>query len=308
MGCKSVGSFRGDGGTNRQRMLKRLMTVSFDPLPLPLMNETHLGESMEMSGRPPLSNTQYVILPLLAMALVVALRPSWPIRVGAVVLHVLWALDGTKYSAGGGYEDYLKGCFLGATSLMALYNLVLTDPMIEWRDKSRPNVLGANLPLWERINWIFCAACNNRGLGWSFEVPYVPPLPSYERLPFLKRRTYQLLWNVLLVDIAQTYQRINPVFSPGSTASMWSQGLAFGYLNLLARLITAWGMFNIPYDWLSLACVATGIHEPKDWPDTFGNWSDAYTVRRFWSRSWHQRLRRVSSIQSSSLFFEPDLA
>ena len=35
--------------------------------------------------------------------------------------------------------------------------------------------------------------------------------------------------------------------------------------------------------WLSLALVSTGIHEPKDWPDTFGDLSDAYTVRRFWS-------------------------
>ena len=93
----------------------------------------------------------------------------------------------------------------------------------------------------------------------------------------------QLLWNVLLLDIAQTYQRLNPVFTPGSTASMWSQGLVFGYLNLLARLIAAWALLNIPYYWLSLALVSTGIHEPKDWPDTFGDLSDAYTVRRFWS-------------------------
>ena len=88
---------------------------------------------------------------------------------------------------------------------------------------------------------------------------------------------------MFLVDIAQTYQRLNPIFAPGSTATMWSQGLMFGYLNLLARLIVAWAIFNIPYCWLSLALVGAGIHDPKDWPDTFGDWSNAYTVRRFWS-------------------------
>lgn len=115
------------------------------------------------------------------------------------------------------------------------------------------------------------------------EVPYIPPMPSFEYWPFLIRRTRQLLWNLLLVDIAQTYERLNPIFAPENLASMWSQGLVLGYLNLLARLLVFWGMFNIPYCWLSLACVATGIHKPGDWPDTFGNWSDAYTIRRFWS-------------------------
>ncbi len=132
------------------------------------MNDTH--SPLTGPQRAPLSDTQYVVLPLLALALVVALRPSWPVRIGGVVLHVLWTLNATKYSAGGGYEDYLKGSFLGCASLMALYNLVLTDPMMEWRHKSRPDTHPIDLPLWERVYWVFCAACNNRGLGWSFEV------------------------------------------------------------------------------------------------------------------------------------------
>ena len=64
---------------------------------------------------------------------------------------------------------------------------------------------------------------------------------------------------------------------------MWSQGPAHGYVNLLARLVVAWGMFNILYNVLSLICVGTGMAKPEGWPDTFGDWSDAYTVRRFWS-------------------------
>lgn len=131
------------------------------------MNDTRSSLGQQ---RPPLSDTQYVILPLLALALAVALRPGWPVRIGGVLLHVLCTLNATKYSAGGGYEDYLKGSFLGCASLMALYNLVLTDPMMEWRHKSRPNTRPIDLPLWERVYWVFCAACNNRGLGWSFEV------------------------------------------------------------------------------------------------------------------------------------------
>ncbi|KAI0694344.1 membrane bound O-acyl transferase family-domain-containing protein [Cytidiella melzeri] len=265
------------------------------------MNQTtRFVESLVRPERLPLSNAKFVVLPILALSVGVSLRPSKPVRVGGLVCYVFWSFNGTKFTAGGGYEDYLKGCFLGATSLLAFYDLVLTDPMTEWRHNSQPTLRPADLPLWKRVYWVLCEAANNRGIGWSSQVPYIPPLPSYDRRSFLARRTRQLLWNLLLVDIAQTYERINPVFAPGSTRGMWSQGTTLGYINLLARITVAWGMFNIPYCWLSLACVATGIHEPRDWPDTFGKWSDAYTVRRFWSRSWHQRLRRYTATTGRS--------
>ncbi|KAI0812653.1 membrane bound O-acyl transferase family-domain-containing protein [Irpex lacteus] len=264
------------------------------------MNDTHSAVSLIGSGRLPLPTTTYIILPTILLSFVVALRPGLPIRIAIVILHVWWMLDGTKYSGGGGYNDWLKGSFLGSMSSMAVYALILTDPMIEWRHNSYPDTQPIELPFWQRMYWVLCAVLNNRGLKWSFEVPYIPLMPSFEYWPFLIRRTRQLLWNLLLVEIAQTYERLNPVFAPENTASMWSQGLVLGYLNLLARLLVFWGMFNIPYCWLSLACVATGMHEPRDWPDTFGNWADAYTIRRFWSRCWHQRIRRFIATAGKS--------
>ncbi|KAI0768180.1 hypothetical protein BD413DRAFT_131150 [Trametes elegans] len=40
---------------------------------------------------------------------------------------------------------------------------------------------------------------------------------------------------------------------------------------------------------LSLIAVATGLGNPEDWPaDFFGRWSDAYTIRNAWGRSWHK--------------------
>ena len=165
---KPIGDFRVLKGSSPVSL--KCLRLAFDPLILPRMNKTHVAGSLEGQNRLPLSDTQYVVLPLLAMALLAALRPGWPVRVGAVLLHVLWTFNATKYSAGGGYEDYMKGSFLGSASLMTLYNLVLTDPMVEWRHNSRPDVRATQLPLWERVYWVFCAAFNNRGLGWSFEV------------------------------------------------------------------------------------------------------------------------------------------
>ncbi len=138
------------------------------------MSDTDSAVSLTGSGRLPLPNTTYIILPTVLLSFVVALRPGLPIRIATVILHALWMLDGTKYTGGGGYEDYLKGSFLGATSLMAVYVLILTDPMIEWRHNSHSNIQPIKLPLWQRMYWVLCASLNNRGLGWSFEVSVDP--------------------------------------------------------------------------------------------------------------------------------------
>ncbi|KIK64190.1 hypothetical protein GYMLUDRAFT_40475 [Collybiopsis luxurians FD-317 M1] len=40
---------------------------------------------------------------------------------------------------------------------------------------------------------------------------------------------------------------------------------------------------------------AVGLYRPEDWPEFMGHWSDAYTIRRFWGRVWHQQLRHLVS-------------
>ena len=134
------------------------------------MNFTYPINPPTRPERLPLPTTTYIILPTFVLSFIVAVRPRLPVRIVVVLLHVLWILDGTKYSGGGGYEDYLVGALLGATTLMAFYLLILTDPMLDWRYDSQPNVRPRELPLWERMHWVLCSAFNNRGLGWSFKV------------------------------------------------------------------------------------------------------------------------------------------
>lgn len=134
------------------------------------MNDTHSAVSLTGSGRLPLPTTTYIILPTILLSFVVALRSGLPICIAIVILHVWWMLDGTKYSGGGGYNDWLKGSFLGVMSSMAVYALILTDPMIEWTHCSYPDTQPIELPFWQRMYWVLCAVLNNRGLKWSFEV------------------------------------------------------------------------------------------------------------------------------------------
>ena len=147
----------------------RVVEKFHEPFTLPLMNASHLAVPLEGSNRLPLY-TKYGTLPLLVTACLVALRPSWPIRVGAVLLHVSWTFKAATYSVGGGFEAWLKGSFLGLITLVTFYDMVLADPLVEWRHHSRPEVRLADLSLWKRIYWVLCAGFNSRGLGWSFEV------------------------------------------------------------------------------------------------------------------------------------------
>ncbi|KIK49838.1 hypothetical protein GYMLUDRAFT_78618 [Collybiopsis luxurians FD-317 M1] len=42
--------------------------------------------------------------------------------------------------------------------------------------------------------------------------------------------------------------------------------------------------------------MASGMYRPDKWLDFLGSWSEAYTVRRFWDRTWYQKMRRWRTV------------
>lgn len=90
---------------------------------------------------------------------------------------------------------------------------------------------------------------------------------------------------ILLIDIAQTYQRLNPLFgiSGKDAPSTGSQGYLLRCLNIMSCLVRApYGMLNILYHTVGIVSVTLHLTAPEDWPDVFGRFADAYTVRRYW--------------------------
>ncbi|KAL4922576.1 membrane bound O-acyl transferase family-domain-containing protein [Aspergillus aurantiobrunneus] len=59
-------------------------------------------------------------------------------------------------------------------------------------------------------------------------------------------------------------------------------------------LLSAAGLLDATHAAISLVAVSL-LHfdEPSEWPDLFGSPSLAYTIRRFWSKFWHQIVRRT---------------
>jgi hypothetical protein len=76
----------------------------------------------------------------------------------------------------------------------------------------------------------------------------------------------------------------NPVFSPTSSCNspLTCQGYLLGILNVLPFMCAPYAVLNLGYDLTSVFAVAIGISEAKYWPDLFGPFSEAYTIRRFW--------------------------
>ena len=85
----------------------------------------------------------------------------------------------------------------------------------------------------------------------------------------------------LFLDFAQSYQRSNPLFSRRDL-DLLSQGYLMLPVNIIARFSSLVGMIAMQYSLFAAIFVAAGISLPRDWPEIYGRWSDAYTVRRFW--------------------------
>ncbi|EKM57183.1 uncharacterized protein PHACADRAFT_119470 [Phanerochaete carnosa HHB-10118-sp] len=238
----------------------------------------------------------YNFVPQLALACIIALRPRFIWRFLAWLSITTILLRAVRFDIGTKSFNYLTGGTFGAMSFHALVLLLLSDPAAQWRHETHSTAV-SGMPLLQRVYNCACILVNLRGIGWNQQIEHVPLRPKHSRFCFVISRAFRTLCHVLLADLAQTCIEFNPVFSlPADRfVSLRSQGPLFTMLSVAAYMTRAYCMLNIPYDLFALVSVACRISEPMYWPVVFGQWRDAYTVRRFWGRVWHQQLRRVTS-------------
>ena len=120
-------------------------------------------------ARPPLPFITYYALPYLAIALVMALRPSLTWRFSAVAALVSVMLRGTRFDAGSAAQNYSIVSALGSVSFTAVKLLLLSDPVRECRHEMQTEPM-VEMPLWRRVYWAFCVEVNTRGIGWNYQV------------------------------------------------------------------------------------------------------------------------------------------
>lgn len=114
-------------------------------------------------------------------------------------------------------------------------------------------------------------------------MPFVPARPGPDRWVFIKRKLYQLARNLLLVDLMQTYQALDPFISSERAMSIWTLPYYHRCLFSLLSGCLTFGTLCIQYNIVAIIVVALGLQEPRQWPDMFGDWREAYTIRKFWA-------------------------
>lgn len=213
---------------------------------------------------------------------------------GCSAVIALLVVDMVVSRTGTGYSDYSFGTTSGAFVLDTIRFLLSTRPLEEYRHET-DKVPAYQLPYAQRFFWLLSIPL--RGIGWSFKanhsVPSVEP-HHLTRRAFVASRLRRVFVYYLLFEAVQLYMRCNLIFL--SEEPLLSQGYFLGWLNIMAipwRICTS---LNWTYSLVATIAVGSTLHEPRLWPAPFGKWKDAYTIRRFWGRTWHQFARYTLTV------------
>ncbi len=253
-------------------------------------SETSVDQStIAPSAHAPLPPWLQTMILYLVLGITMAIRPRPTIRlaVSALLAYVCY------HSSVGCSRAIAAGDSLGAYSWGAAFAVVLlTVPLVLWLDdpmKWRYRGEAAapeTYPLWTRIYYAMCIIWNLRSIGWSTQVDNVPVPTTKGRAGFLRQAAVAWATAMLVADFAQTYIQMQPLFELQGTPAFPTglRGYAMSCACLLAYGSKAYANLRLRYISLAIVCVATGLGtaDPELWPDSNGNWSDAYTVRRFW--------------------------
>ncbi|KAJ5306463.1 hypothetical protein PENANT_c017G11266 [Penicillium antarcticum] len=147
-----------------------------------------------------------------------------------------------------------------------------------------------------------------RAINTPWQVKNVPSHPQYyirRGMPVLRRGRFLLrqfviaVWQYLVLDLVQTtsqQQAMDKVPEESMKSIQWIVP-AGQWVERIGTHISIWFIVNrligdLPYRVLSIIFVGTGLDSPSDWPPAWGRMGDAYTLRNFWGKFWHQFMRR----------------
>ncbi|KAF8993358.1 membrane bound O-acyl transferase family-domain-containing protein [Cyathus striatus] len=157
------------------------------------------------------------------------------------------------------------------------------------------------LEFWERSKRAVDFMFNYRQLGWTHEPRHIlPPRPTESKWQFVRSRIFMCLRYFAICDAAQTLTWYIPV---GDWQEHSTRGVGLRLLHTAIYAAAGWAGFAMVYTMAAIVFVGLNVSDVSEWPHAFGKWSDAYTVRRFWGRVWHQNLRRIVSAHGDFVAF-----
>ncbi|KAJ5165845.1 hypothetical protein N7492_006141 [Penicillium capsulatum] len=167
--------------------------------------------------------------------------------------------------------------------------------------------------LWRAIRMLW----GTRAVNTSWQVKNIPSHPAYftrrgmhvpPRGRFLLRQCFIFIWQYLVLDIFHTL-RVQQLSEQGEytgfTELQWAVPIDQWIERIISNLVT-WFIIgrlvlDSHYRFLSFVCVGLDLNSPAEWPPAFGRMADAYTLRNYWGKFWHQFLRQPFTAVSSFL-------
>ncbi|KAJ7064700.1 membrane bound O-acyl transferase family-domain-containing protein [Mycena amicta] len=244
-------------------------------------------------------------LVLLQLPLVVKPSPHRRLLFIPVLLLTVYTLFSSK---GRFLDDYYMSLNWLTYFWTASDYILLTDVQRELRqvpvhpqDKLTNGV--ENGSLWRRVCWANSLFLSPRGVGWAHEpTTTLPPHPPADtprtRFILTQLRTAVVLF--LLHDLCNIHVRSNPMFYPDGPG--WrADGWPWRFVVVLSWGLSASSAMCLLYTLMSVLAVGTRLSQPDAWPALMASPGEAYTIRRFWGRTWHQLMRRFVSAHGQRL-------
>ncbi|CAG8905549.1 unnamed protein product [Penicillium egyptiacum] len=191
------------------------------------------------------------------------------------------------------------------TTLQAT-NLLLLNPLAD------PDISGSAKTIQNfgsRLIAAFRLLAQTRAINTHWQVKNVPSHPKYylrrgmqvpTRGRFLLRQLAIVAWQCLVLDIVQTVSlqqtTEHGLQEPASLEVEWIVPVG-QWAERIATHLSIWFVVNrlisdLAYRVLSILFVGIGLDSPADWPPAFGSMANAFTLRNFWGKFWHQFMRQ----------------
>ncbi|KAF8644333.1 hypothetical protein AX16_008541 [Volvariella volvacea WC 439] len=146
----------------------------------------------------------------------------------------------------------------------------------------------------ERLIWGLKLMAATRGIGWTHEpTRYIRPGPKSgtPRVQFILHQLVRLAKLMLIFDIASIIGRWK-VSTPSDPSTFLRHPWVMRFVGAASYGAPGMTAIDASYTIGGILSVGLGLSKPEEWPPLFGNLREGYTIRRFWSRVWHQMLRR----------------
>ncbi|KAH7048229.1 membrane bound O-acyl transferase family-domain-containing protein [Macrophomina phaseolina] len=231
----------------------------------------------------------------LCVGIVSIVPPPGPMRVmlGLAAFTTLWWYSVTHWFAD---QTFLVGPIVAVPitlrwAFMVMWGTPEEDYFHLDNRTTSPHHLG---PL-RKLKWSADLWVQWRGVGWNWKVDNVPESsPSSGCSP--RFVLTQIFWVVVKIGAFQVLTRYAfcPLYPAENTVQaflslpLWQQN----YISAMQLFLGTLSL-DSTYRIFTIFAVGLGISKPEYNAPFFGSLADAYSVRQFWGKYWHQTFRKV---------------